>query len=76
MMRNDLVLCGVERVVEFAQENNGVIDFEIDEDLLATARFNGVTIESDDVLFDEMVSLLTGDVVDEIIDGAENVLLA
>ena len=72
MNRNDLIVNGVERVVEIVIDLNIALDtLEIDEDLLNTVRINGVTIESDDELHHQMISLLDDELVDEIIDGVE-----
>ena len=74
MNRNELILSGIKRVVEFAEENNGCIDFEIDEDLLSTAKINNITIESDDELYETMEQLINEEIINEIIDGAEMLL--
>ena len=69
MMRNDLVLCGAKLVVEEVNEdglNLNHVDLDCLHDILLNVRINGVRIEDDDELYNEMVSLLDDDLAGEI----------
>ena len=69
MMRNDLVEAGAKLVVEDVNDGlklNHLLEIDCLHDILLNVRINGVRIEDDDELYNEMVSLLDDDLAGEI----------